>query len=136
MPFRGIIRGKACNRVLFCVKTGFPMVKTAESFDFPRIILRKGMPFCSIICGMSKPSADHTAERHAFPRKSKLSANYPAKVSVYHGMSKSHFLKAYHYFHTVLRIRDVYPGSRIWVFSHPGSRIPDLGSRIPKNMGR
>ncbi len=28
------------------------------------------------------------------------------------------------------RIRDVYPGSRIRIFTHPGSRIPDLGSRI------
>jgi hypothetical protein len=26
--------------------------------------------------------------------------------------------------------------SRIRIFSHPGSQIPDLGSRIPKNMGR
>ena len=32
---------------------------------------------------------------------------------------------------TVLRIRDVYPGSRILIFTRPGSRIPDLGSRIP-----
>ena len=31
----------------------------------------------------------------------------------------------------VLRIRDVYPGSRILIFTHPGSRIPDPGSRIP-----
>jgi hypothetical protein len=31
----------------------------------------------------------------------------------------------------VLRIRDVYPGSRILIFTHPGSRIPDLGSHIP-----
>jgi hypothetical protein len=31
----------------------------------------------------------------------------------------------------VWRIRDVYPGSRILIFTHPGSRIPDLGSRIP-----
>ncbi len=23
------------------------------------------------------------------------------------------------------------PGSRILIFTHPGSRIPDLGSRIP-----
>jgi hypothetical protein len=30
----------------------------------------------------------------------------------------------------VLRIRDVYPGSRILIFTHPGSRIPDPGSRI------
>ncbi len=31
----------------------------------------------------------------------------------------------------VWRIRDVYPGSRILIFTHPGSRISDLGSRIP-----
>ena len=38
----------------------------------------------------------------------------------------------------MLRIRDVYPGSRIpdpgsriLIFTHPGSRIPDPGSRIP-----
>ncbi len=31
----------------------------------------------------------------------------------------------------MLRIRDVYPVSRILIFTHPGSRIPDLGSRIP-----
>jgi hypothetical protein len=30
----------------------------------------------------------------------------------------------------VLRIRDVYPGSRILICTHPGSRISDLGSRI------
>jgi hypothetical protein len=34
-------------------------------------------------------------------------------------------------FFSVWRIRDVYPGSRILIFTHPGSRIPDLGSRIP-----
>jgi hypothetical protein len=34
----------------------------------------------------------------------------------------------------VLRIRDVYPGSRILIFTHPGSRIPDLGSRIQKQQ--
>jgi hypothetical protein len=34
-------------------------------------------------------------------------------------------------FPSVWRIRDVYPGSRILIFTHPGSRIPDLGSRIP-----
>jgi hypothetical protein len=26
---------------------------------------------------------------------------------------------------------DVYPGSRILIFTHPGSRTPDLGFRIP-----
>jgi hypothetical protein len=31
----------------------------------------------------------------------------------------------------VWRIRDVYPGSRILIFTHPGSRIPDLRSWIP-----
>ncbi len=30
----------------------------------------------------------------------------------------------------VLRIRDVYPGFQILIFTHPGSRISDLGSRI------
>jgi hypothetical protein len=34
----------------------------------------------------------------------------------------------------VLRIRDVYPGSRILIFNHPGTRIPDLGSRIQKQQ--
>jgi hypothetical protein len=34
----------------------------------------------------------------------------------------------------VLRIRDVYPGSRILIFTHPGSRIPNLGSRIQKRQ--
>ncbi len=29
----------------------------------------------------------------------------------------------------VLRIRDVYPGSRILIFTHPGSRFPDPGSK-------
>jgi hypothetical protein len=33
-------------------------------------------------------------------------------------------------FPPVLRIRDVYPGSRILIFTHPGSRISDPGSRI------
>ena len=31
----------------------------------------------------------------------------------------------------MLWIRDVYPGSQILIFTHSGSRIPDLGSRIP-----
>jgi hypothetical protein len=34
--------------------------------------------------------------------------------------------------HAVLRIRDVYPGSRILIFTHPGSRISDPGFRIPE----
>jgi hypothetical protein len=34
------------------------------------------------------------------------------------------------YLRPVLRIRDVYPGSRILIFTHPGSRISDPGSRI------
>jgi hypothetical protein len=32
-------------------------------------------------------------------------------------------------FPPVLRIRDVYPGSRILIFTHPGSRISDPGSK-------
>ncbi len=34
----------------------------------------------------------------------------------------------------MLRIRDVYPGSRILIFTHPGSRISDPGSRIQKQQ--
>ncbi len=34
----------------------------------------------------------------------------------------------------VLRIRDVYPGSRILIFTHPGSRISDPGCRIQKQQ--
>ncbi len=33
----------------------------------------------------------------------------------------------------VLRIRDVYPGSRILIFTHPGSRISDLGGSTNNN---
>ncbi len=35
----------------------------------------------------------------------------------------------------MLRIRDVYPGSRILIFTHPGSQIPDPGSRATKEGG-
>jgi hypothetical protein len=35
---------------------------------------------------------------------------------------------------SVLRIRDVYPGSRILIFTHPGSRTSDPGSRIKKQQ--
>ncbi len=38
--------------------------------------------------------------------------------------------QSYNIYITVLRIRDVYPGSRILIFTHPGSRISDPGSRI------
>jgi hypothetical protein len=37
-------------------------------------------------------------------------------------------------FPAVLRIRDVYPESRLLIFTHPRSRIPDLGSRIQKQQ--
>jgi hypothetical protein len=37
----------------------------------------------------------------------------------------------FEYLHAVLRIRDVYPGSWILIFTHPRSQIPDPGSRIP-----
>jgi hypothetical protein len=117
MPFRGIIlesqnfpwtnpqkgipfHGKACNRELFCVKAGFSMLKSMESFYFSHTFLRKGMPFCRIIRGKSKLPAYHTSEKHAFlqdnPRKSKLSVNYPAesfsilrkvKISLFKGIS-------------------------------------------------
>jgi hypothetical protein len=58
----------------------YSALKSAESFDFSRIILGKGMLFSRIIHG-----------------KLELSANYPGKVEVYRGKSKFHFLKAYHY---------------------------------------
>jgi hypothetical protein len=82
MPFRGIIPGKSklsvdypserhVIRELFCVKTGFSTVKSAESKNFPRIscgnachpriILRRGRFF-----------------HGKFHGKSKLSANFPA----------------------------------------------------------
>ncbi len=38
------------------------------------------------------------------------------------------------YCSSVLRIRDVYPGSRILIFTHPGSLISDPGSRILKQQ--
>jgi hypothetical protein len=70
-----IIRRKACNCELFCVKAGFSMVKSMESFYFSHTILQKGMPFHRIIRGESKVHAYHTAEKHAFlqdnPRKVK-----------------------------------------------------------------
>jgi hypothetical protein len=53
---------------LFCVQAGFTTVKSEESFDFPRIILRKGMSFRRIIYEKSKLSANHTAERRPFRR--------------------------------------------------------------------
>ncbi len=44
------------------------------------------------------------------------------------------FLIIYLQVNAVLRIRDVYPGSRILIFTHPGSRISDPGSRIQKQL--
>ncbi len=41
---------------------------SAESQNFPRIILRKGMPVRGISLGKSKLSADYNTERHAFPQ--------------------------------------------------------------------
>jgi hypothetical protein len=40
----------------------------------------------------------------------------------------------YRYLKSVLRIRDVYPGSRILIFTHPGSRIPEPKTAT-KNRG-
>jgi hypothetical protein len=54
-----------------------------------------------------------------------FSACYFLKVHLHH-FSKINSQKE-----AVLRIRDVYPGSRILIFTHPGSRISDPGSRIP-----
>jgi hypothetical protein len=36
-------------------------------------------------------------------------------------------LKISNNFKPVLRLRDVYPGSWILIFTHPGSQIPDPG---------
>jgi hypothetical protein len=68
-------RGKVCSHELFCIKAGFSMVKSMESFYFSHTILRKGMPFRRIIHGKSKLPAYYTAKKHAFlqdnPRKVK-----------------------------------------------------------------
>ncbi len=45
-----------------------------------------------------------------------------------------HVKDEWHWMYPVWRILDVYPGSRILIFTHPGSRIPDLGSRIQKQQ--
>ena len=41
-------------------------------------------------------------------------------------------------FITVLRIRDVYPGSRILIFTHPGSRIQKQQQKrvVKNNLGQ
>jgi hypothetical protein len=62
ITLRGLYRGKACNCKLFCVKAGFSTLKSVESFDISRTILRKGMTF-----------------RRITRRKLKLSVNYPAE---------------------------------------------------------
>jgi hypothetical protein len=65
MLFRGRILGKSKPSVkytverhvickLFCVKASFSTVKSAESYDFLRIILRKNMPLRRITSGKSK----------------------------------------------------------------------------------
>jgi hypothetical protein len=56
---------------------GFPQYRDR---DRDGVILSKGMPFCRIICGQSKPNADHTVERHAFP------LNNPQKVNTFCGL--------------------------------------------------
>jgi hypothetical protein len=104
MSFRGIIRGKSkfsadytaerhafprynprkgmLSRIilrkgrLFHDKIHEKFLLLAESQNIPRIILRKSMPFRRIIHG-----------------KSKLSANYPRKVSVHHGKVKISLFK-------------------------------------------
>jgi hypothetical protein len=46
-------------------------------------------------------------------------------------MTHRNLYKSWTFFLAVLWIRDVYPGSRILIYTHPGSRISDPGSRIP-----
>ncbi len=68
LSFRGLPCGKACLSTVW----------SAEIFDFPRIILWKGMPFRRIILGKFWLSADFTIGKpaltqntlrlHAFPR--------------------------------------------------------------------
>jgi hypothetical protein len=56
---------------------------------------------------------------------------YAATIVTYEFKEETRNLFLHQSKHSVLRIRDVYPGSRILIFTHPGSRIPDPGSRIP-----
>jgi hypothetical protein len=51
---------------------------------------------------------------HALP----VLSGYPNPIPIIVSHLKSNNL-------SVLRIRDVYPGSRILIFTHPGSRISD-----------
>ena len=46
-----------------------------------------------------------------------------------------HTFRIYTYKISLLRIQDVYPGSRIQIFLHPGSRISDPGSQIQPKRG-
>ncbi len=58
--FRKVRRDIRARSLTFCRLS-------AESQTFPRIILRKGMPFWGTIVRKSKLSVDYTAERHVFP---------------------------------------------------------------------
>jgi hypothetical protein len=49
-------------------------------------------------------------------------------------LPKVYFSSKNYSFCAMLRIRDVYPGSRILIFTHSGSRISDPGSRIQKQQ--
>jgi hypothetical protein len=49
------------------------MVKSAESLNFPRIKLQKGMPFRRVIRGKSKLSANYPADSFSITRKVKIS---------------------------------------------------------------
>ncbi len=95
LTFQGLYCGKACNRKLFCIKTGFSMVKSMESFYFSHTILWKGMTFHRIILGKSNLPRIILQKSMPF-RRSKLSANYPAesfiilwkvKMSLFKGLS-------------------------------------------------
>jgi hypothetical protein len=109
MPFRHtILRKFELSAVEFLERHVIPRIilhqgrlyhgKSAGSFEFSRIILRKGMPFCRKICGISKLSGNHTAERWIIHGKSKLSMNYPAESFSIPWKGKTHFSKAFQYF--------------------------------------
>jgi hypothetical protein len=51
----------------------------------------------------------------------------PIRNPKQNGMSG--YFREFFYIIPVLRIRDVYPGSRILIFTHPGSPISDPGSK-------
>ena len=74
-----------------------------------------------ILTTLASEKPRHTADsslvgRNSSPRVKKLVIRYG---TVHNVLCR----KKAHQFISVLRIRDVYPGSRILIFTHPGSRI-------------